>query len=50
MEITGGKICPSEASSLERKDLKKKKKGKAMHIIFLGNRNYQETGHQKKNQ
>lgn len=26
MEITGGKICPSEASSLERKDLKKKKK------------------------
>lgn len=47
MEITGGKICPSEASSLERKDLKKKKKGKAMHIIFLGNRNYQETGHQK---
>lgn len=28
MEITGGKICPSEASSLERKDLKKKKKAK----------------------
>lgn len=33
MEITGGKICPSEASSLERKDLKKKKRQSNAHNL-----------------